>query len=364
MIKVLHFFPKEDNMIALYVDTLCNAMGSYADVQAAHTLLSFHSTLRKQSPDIVHIHGCWRTANLMAAHYATSQGARIVFSPHGGLEPWIVKRHYWREKLPQLLLYQRRLAKRAFAVVAMGRMEAECLRKLRYNPRTETILNSLITEALTDGQMASEMHAVYRKVLDSNVWPLMEEQTHVAVKALIKACTTGDDKWLSAAEYQAVGELEQDEWRKVMLYAYQEGILDTVTHGISVVGKQCPDVAPDTVAHYTPAKHSPSTPLSPTGNDSNDTLANAMKAARKRYRTHKLSISHIVELDSLVRNMEFAEDKLPDSLNEKHLLPFARSMMKAIADLTGLEEGMMPIIPKAGRRAESIKRRITQNLNI
>ena len=32
---------------------------------------------------------------------------KIVLTPHGMLEPWIIKRHYWTRKIPALLLYQK-----------------------------------------------------------------------------------------------------------------------------------------------------------------------------------------------------------------------------------------------------------------
>lgn len=351
-------------MIAQYVETLCNAMGSYADTQASGTLASFRSALFRQSPDIVHIHGCWRMANLMVSNSAAKHGARVVFSPHGGLEPWIVRHHYWREKLPRLLLYQRPIAKRAYAVVAMGRMEAKCLKRLNYNPRMETVLNSLITEALTDSQMASEMHAIYRKVLDSNVWPLMEEQTKMAIRAFVKTGNACDERWIEPTEHAAIDGLTQDEWRKIALYAHQEGILDTVSRGIDIAGKRLPDIDLDAVPHYLPQRYSPAQALSPQGKDNNETFINAIKAMHKLYRANKLAIRHIVELDALIRANEFAEDKLADSLSEKHLLTFAGSAMKALADLTGLEEGLMPVAMRSGRKATSIGNRATQNLNI
>lgn len=35
-------------------------------------------------------------------------GYHVVYTPHGMLEPWIMKRHYWTKKLPALLLFQKR----------------------------------------------------------------------------------------------------------------------------------------------------------------------------------------------------------------------------------------------------------------
>lgn len=364
MITVLHFFPKDDKAVAQYVETLCNAMGSRAETYTACALKDFLQKLSDKRPDIVHLHGCWRPANWIAAQRATNLGARIVLSAHGALEPWIVKRHYFTEKLPQLLLYQRRLVKQAMAVIVMGRMEKDCLMRLGYTPRVETVLNSLVTCALTDQQMAAKTCDIYRKVLDSNVWPLMSEQTRLAVKALLKAGITGDSHWLNNEEKAAIHALTTEEQRQVVLYASQEEVTDTVTRGFDVVGCTIPEINPSTVPHYMPTNHKPSVSLKTDGKDLNARITTALKAARKLDWTGKLTIKHLVEIDTLMRSGETSEDKLDETLREKHLLSFARRMMTAMNRLTSLDEGLMPVAMKGGRGAENMIRRITENLEI
>lgn len=360
MIKILHFFPKDNRTVAQYVETLCNAMGSYADVQTSCELKDFIHKLHDKHPDIVHLHGCWRTANWIAMRKATVHGARIVLSPHGGLEPWVVKQDYWSRKLPQLMLYQRRVVKRAAAVIVMGRMEKECLERLGYARNMETVLNSLVTCALTDGQMATATLAIYRKVLDSNVWPLMKEETKVATKGLIKAGITGDARWLDNDEAAAVHSLTEYEQRKVVLYAYQEGVLDTVSRGFMATECPLPDTDPATVPHYTPSPGTTASLIAQVGGDINAKAVAALRSAHKLYRAGKLTIKHIVELDLLMRSGEIAEDTMTETLREKRLLSFAGRMMVAMNRLTGLAEGLMPVAMRDGRRAENIIKRITQ----
>ncbi len=360
MIKVLHFFPKDNRTVAQYVETLCNAMGSYADVHASCELKDFINKLRDKRPDIVHLHGCWRMANWVAVRKAAFHGARIVLSPHGGLEPWVVRQHYWSRKLPQLTLYQRRIVRRAAAVIVMGRMEKGCLERLDYTHKIETVLNSLVTCALTDGQMAAATLAVYRKVLDSNVWPLMAEETKVATRALIKAGITGDARWLDNDEAASVHSLAADERRKVALYAYQEGVLDTVTRGFTVTECPLPETDPATVPHYPNSSGTSDSLVAQDGGDINARIVAALRSARKLYRTGKLSVRHVVELDLLLRSGETAEDTVAETLREKRLLPFAGRMMAAMNRLTGLAEGLMPVAMRDGRRAENIIKRITQ----
>ncbi len=358
MIKVLHFFPKDDKMIAQHVDILCNAMGSYADSYASCEPKDFIQKLHDKRPDIVHLHGCWRMANWIAARKATGHGARIVLSPHGGLEPWIIKQNYWSRKLPQLLLYQRRMVKHAAAVIVMGRMEKGCLERLNLTQRVETILNSLITSALTDEQMAAATHTVYRKVLDSNVWPLMEEDTKEAAKALIKAGITGDSRWIDNDGAVAVHGLTPDEKRKIVLYAYQEGISDTINQGFAATNTVIPDIDPANVPQYMYGKTTENSIVPQDVDDINEKVVAALKAARKLDWTGKLTTKNIVELDILMRSGEIDEAELAETLREKHLLSFANRMMAVMKSTTGFDEGLMPIAMKEGRRAKNMIKRL------
>ncbi len=354
MIKVLHFFPKDDKMIAQHVKILCNAMGSYADAHASCELKDFIHELHDKRPDIVHLHGCWHMANRIAVRKASNAGARIVLSPHGGLEPWIIKQRYWSSKLPQLLLYQRNIVKRAAAVIVMGRMEKGCLVSLKLTQHIETILNSLITGALTGEQMAAATHAVYRKVLDSNVWPLMEEETKVAAKALVKAGITGDPRWIDNDGAVAVHGLTNDERRKIVLYAYQEDISNTVNKGFAAMEIPLPDVDPATVPQYTHATDNKSSIMPQEDGDINTQTVAALGNARRLDKAGKLTVKHIVELDTLLRSGEIEENDLAETLREKHLLTFATRIMAVMNRITGFDEGMMPVDMNDGRRAKSI----------
>ena len=358
MIKILHFFPKDDKMIAQHVDILCNAMGSYAESYASCEPKDFIPKLHDKHPNIVHLHGCWRMANWIAARKATGNGARIVISPHGGLEPWIVKQQYWSRKLPQLVLYQRHIVKHAAAVIVMGRMEKGCLERLNLTQRIETILNSLITSALTDEQMAAATHAVYRKVLDSNVWPLMEEDTKVAARALIKAGITGDSRWIDNDGAVAVHGLTPDEQRKIALYAYQEGISSTVNQGFAATNTALPDIDPATVPQYMSRTETGISIVPQDVDGINEKVVAALKTARKLDWTGKLTTKNIVELDTLMRSGEIDEANLAETLREKHLLSFANRMMAVMNRTTGFDEGLMPVAMKEGRRAKNMIRRL------
>ncbi len=67
------------------------------------------------------------------AMWAREEGCKVVYTPHGMLEPWIMKRHYWTKKLPALLLFQKKGVHVADMLHATADSEKENLLKLGWN---------------------------------------------------------------------------------------------------------------------------------------------------------------------------------------------------------------------------------------
>lgn len=97
-------------------------------------------------PDVVHINCCWMPACALTQKWAQKMGYKVVLSPHGMLEPWIVARHYWSRKVPALLLYQRKAVKMADYLHATAESEKNNLLKLGYNDRIKIIPNGVDVE--------------------------------------------------------------------------------------------------------------------------------------------------------------------------------------------------------------------------
>lgn len=100
-------------------------------------------------PDIVHVNGCWLPSCAMAQLWAQKQGYKVVLSPHGMLEPWIIHRHYLTRKLPALILYQKKAVKRADYIHATACSERDNLLKLGYNNKINVIANGIDVESIT-----------------------------------------------------------------------------------------------------------------------------------------------------------------------------------------------------------------------
>jgi glycosyltransferase involved in cell wall biosynthesis len=94
-------------------------------------------------PDVVHVNCCWLPLCSLVQKWSQNRGVKVVLSPHGMLEPWIVKRNYWTKKLPALLLYQKEAIKSADLIHATAESEKENILKLKYNDKVAVVPNSV-----------------------------------------------------------------------------------------------------------------------------------------------------------------------------------------------------------------------------
>lgn len=103
----------------------------------------WQALLNKIQPDVIHVNCCWMPQCAFAQKWAQQLGYKVVLTPHGMLEPWIIKRHYWTKKVPALLLYQKNAIVKADYLHATAESEKENLLKLGYNRKIEVIANGI-----------------------------------------------------------------------------------------------------------------------------------------------------------------------------------------------------------------------------
>ena len=115
--RILHFYPKDNGLIAQHVAMLAERMGQDTDHHLATEGRNACTLLQGSHYDILHVHGCWRTSTRKVVGLALSQGIRLVVTPHGQLEPWVQEENYWKEKLPKRVLFQQSVIRRAYAVI-------------------------------------------------------------------------------------------------------------------------------------------------------------------------------------------------------------------------------------------------------
>jgi len=99
-------------------------------------------------PDLVHVNCCWMPACAFVQQMAQKRNIKVVLTPHGMLEPWIIKRHYWTRKLPALLLYQKAAIQNADCLQATAESEKQNLLKLGYNSNIKIVKLGIDAESI------------------------------------------------------------------------------------------------------------------------------------------------------------------------------------------------------------------------
>jgi len=368
--RILHYYDKTDNMVSQHVKLLTDNMGkgtenhSVAEPEQARTLL------KGAHYDILHLHGCWRNSSWGIVNLAFRQGARLVVTPHGGLEPWVREERRFKEKLPKRLLYQRNIIKRAYAVIIQGSMEQECMEQLAWNTRIIVIRNAVITSTTTPQEMAQQTYRLYRKILDSNPLELMTDDTRSVLKALLSAGITGDSRWVYGGTTTPTipTALPIDQWRLLLCYGHQEQVTETLKKGIRVLRMEAPDIDASLIDYFVPDGFLQAESIQHTiGNEfasENDRLMATFRYLRHLTLNRQLGVKHLVELNRELREHSCEEEELGEELQERHLLTLAARLMQLMDDLTGLTEGFMPVEPVNDRTTRRLRRALDCHLRI
>lgn len=363
--KILHYIAKDDNMITSYVDMLVGSMGLEADNCIAKDESDAREHLKSTHYDILHIHGCWHYAAYRVFKLAIRKGSRIVLSPYGQLEPWVMDERYWKEKLPKRFLFQKDIVERAYAVIIQGRMEEECIRELGWNPRLEIIRNPVITHSISPSEMAYKTYCVYRKVLDSHTIDLMRDETRQLVRCFIKAGVTGDSQWVTDDLYEMN---DSEQWRYVMIYAHYENINNIVRRGAYLLNYRIPDIEARNITCYLPKNYESAKTIQDAIGlqyaSENDRLMATFKQVHKMMVHRQLTICHLCEIDRELREHDVEEDQLCETLREARLYKTACRTMQLLAEWTGFDEGFMPLPPLDDRITRQISKQIYNYLKI
>ena len=357
--KVLHVYPKSDSLIERHVTLLAEGMRQSAEVKVADSAVTFKRLFREMEPDIVHCHGCWQFFLARAVSYAISHEARVVLTPHGQLEPWVIKRQSVQENISKTLLWQRRTVERAYAVILLGKLEYDNFRKLGWNQRTEEIHNAVITNAITQAEMCTQTFAIYQKVMDSNTLEQMDEESLRALAIIIKVGIMGDRRWVKDNHIDDA----HIDWRRLLIYAEHEHISNYVDYGISTLGLSTPSIDVSRIAAYFPDHYEcPKTLKEVVGDyDGNETdyLVRIIRQINKQP-----LLLHLIELTRELYRDNVNDELLTEKLEDKKLLAYAARLMQVLSEQTLIDEGYMPLAPKDDRQTEHIRRMLTNHLKI
>jgi len=103
--------------------------------------------LDELKPDIIHVNGIWELPNTIIQNSAQKRRIPVIISPHGMLEPWILRRNPHKKNLA-LSLYQRQSIKNATCLHATASTEFDNIRKLGFRTDMTIIENGIKTDEI------------------------------------------------------------------------------------------------------------------------------------------------------------------------------------------------------------------------
>lgn len=280
--KVLHFIPNLDTEVGSnifrYKPALFGSMSERAEVHvltlnkinetlgtatvhccsAADLIyLNKRSALAKQlleiNPDVVHIHAGWNFAAYMLQHWCVKNRKPVVISLDKRLEPWHIRRHS-PVKLIKFVLFQRYMLRHADAIHSVSEQESKRLLRLGFPLKlvSRATLNDRIgqvrifnqTATMTAEDMSAAMIRLYRKVLDSRPFLSMTATDRHAEDLLLEIGVAEGRAVTSFSEQEIadVRSLDLNSWRRILLHAADQGILDMVKSSCSQYNLSLPPV--------------------------------------------------------------------------------------------------------------------------
>jgi len=145
----------------------------------------FRLFLKSEKPHLVHINGIWSPQNWGFQKIAQELGIKVVLSPHGMLEPWILAQNAWKKKLG-LFLYQKKAIQRAEYLHATAQMEADSIRALGFKNPICIIPNGI---DLSDVKMNKTDYGTGKMVFLSRIHP--KKGIELLIKAWRNTNTNG-----------------------------------------------------------------------------------------------------------------------------------------------------------------------------
>lgn len=100
----------------------------------------FLQLINEIKPDVFHTNSCWLPVSAFTAMWAKAAGYKVVYTPHGMLEPWALQRNPWKKKLA-IWLFQKKGLQVSDMIHATAESEKKNLITLGWNKNVTSIAN-------------------------------------------------------------------------------------------------------------------------------------------------------------------------------------------------------------------------------
>lgn len=375
--KILHYFdkPAAQDLTSDSISQLVSAEGKTENVRTVSGSDNFLHTLDEYKPDIIHFHACWQKRAFKLCKAAITKEYPIVLSTHWGLNSHARYTEQHIEKLLKAICYQYKFVKSVDALILDDAKEREAILKLEWKTRIDVIPSSLLDSSISADVEAEQMIAFYRKVLATRYQYGMSPFERELIPSIMHVGLSQTDtrNLLPSNQLIALREVNPEQWKRLFLYAEDEGIRDIFNHCIQQLQLNAPLIDTALIDRYPllkakniqdlllddKAKKIKKEKLS----DKADNLSAVMQdiiasiyMAKLYFRKGTLSMHHIGELYQIIKYNDYDEEKLKQILKHLKLHRFARRLIQILKEYVQLEEGFIPILPLDDKGTQRIRK--------
>lgn len=377
--RIIHYIDsiKAGNLLSDYFLRLTTAQKEYADVKTITQQGDFKKLLADFQPDIVHIHTCWERKAATYANWAAKKHCAVVFSPHWALDEKARMTEQKSTKTVKTLLYQAKMVRGMDALLVTNEQERKEILQLGWTKRIDVVQDSVLNSSLNDDEMAQQTISFYRKVLDTRYQFAMTAMEKDAVPSLLHVGLAQETthNLLPSDQLLNLRSLNPEQWRRIFLYADDEGIREIVDNSISrlqlnaptidtaaierfplLLPKETTSVDTDKLIGNQPMTRQRLSDYSNKEDAIIKKIATIIANTRQIERKKKLSLRLLADLYTVIKYNDYDEDRLADVLRHLRLYHYSRRIIQLLAEKVLLKEGFMPIPPRDDRKTKGIKR--------
>ena len=377
--RIIHYIDsiKAGNLLSDQLLRLTSAQEEYADVKTITQQGDFKKLLADFQPDIVHIHSCWQYHIASCANWAAKKHCAVVFSPHWELNERARTTEQGMRKKVKALLYQAKMVRSTEALLVSSEHEKQEILSLGWTKRIDIVRDSVLNSTLTDDEMAQQTITFYRKVLDTRYQFVMTAMEKDAIPSLLHVGLAEESvhNLLPSDQLLNLRSLNPEQWRRVLLYADDEGVREIVDSAISRLQLNAPAIdtaairrfpllRPKEITSVDTDKLVGNLPMTRQRLDDYTSkedaifkqIATIIANTRQIERKKRLSLRLLTDLYKVIKYNDYDEDRLAEVLRHLRLYRYSCRMIQLLAEKTLLKEGFMPFPPRNDRKTKGMIR--------
>ncbi len=345
-------------------------------------LLAFHKRyvilLYRLMPDIVHIHGSYNYLNSRIELWSRKRGFPVVFSPYGGMNPEYIDAEYGMRTW-KMILYQKEMTRHASAIQVCDEEEGQYILNEGISRRVSFIEVPADRETSQYQEYADQLVALYHQVLNTESSRHLDINCQEAVSALLHLSMAKETERqpLCAEDILNLRSLSPTQWRKVLLFAREQGVYGQIAEGALRMQLSNAHTDLEDVPRFTPLypKSKNNLAADVIMSDSKrllsklDATVSRQNAAirsicimllniRWHLSNRSLSLRHLCDFYEALRNLDCDEYQLQQAMSRLGLTKLCGRVCQVLSEVAYLGEGFMPTEAIDDSGTEKIRQRL------